>query len=70
MAVRHRIAFLANPLARDVAAVFVVKAAIVIAAALFVFGPAARPAVDAAAVKARLLLPAVATPAEKVTGHD
>lgn len=45
---------LKNPLARDVTVVLVVKTMIVIAAALFVFGPSQRPAVDAAAVDARL----------------
>jgi hypothetical protein len=43
-----------NPLARDVTVVLVVKTVIVIAAALFVFGPSQRPVVDAAAVDARL----------------
>jgi hypothetical protein len=43
-----------NPLARDVTVVLVVKAMIVIAAALFVFGPSQRPVVDASAIDARL----------------
>jgi hypothetical protein len=41
-----------NPLARDVAVVLAIKTAIVLAAALFVFGPRQRPVVDAAAVEA------------------
>ncbi len=45
---------LTNPLARDVTVVLIVKTVIVIAAALFVFGPGQRPTLDAAAVDARL----------------
>jgi hypothetical protein len=43
-----------NPLARDVTVVLAIKTMIVIAAALFVFGPSQRPVIDAAAVDARL----------------
>ena len=46
-----------QPLARDVAAVVAIKTLIVIAAALFVFGPAERPHVDAAAVEALIAPP-------------
>ena len=46
-----------NPLARDVTVVLVVKTVIVIAAALFVFGPSQRPHVDAAAVDALISSP-------------
>ncbi len=41
-----------NPLTRDVAIVLVIKTMIVIAAAVFIFGPGQRPTVDAAAVQA------------------
>jgi hypothetical protein len=41
-----------NPLTRDVTVVLVIKTLIVIAAALFVFGPGQRPHVDAAAIQA------------------
>jgi len=41
-----------NPLARDVAVVLAIKTVIVVAAALFVFGPRQRPVIDAAAVNA------------------
>jgi hypothetical protein len=44
-----------NALARDVTVVLVLKTAIVIAAALFVFGPSQRPRIDAAAVDQRLI---------------
>jgi hypothetical protein len=40
-----------NPLARDVTVVLVIKTLIVIAAALFVFGPSQRPNIDAASVR-------------------
>ena len=40
-----------HPLAREVAVVVAIKTAIVIAAAIFVFGPSQRPVVDAAAVE-------------------
>ncbi|HVY20649.1 MAG TPA: hypothetical protein VHA70_11320 [Bauldia sp.] len=43
-----------NPLARDVTVVLVLKTVIVIAAALFVFGPSQRPYIDAAAVDQRI----------------
>jgi hypothetical protein len=46
-----------NPLTRDVAVVVAIKTAIVIAAALFVFGPRQRPVVDAAAVANLLASP-------------
>ncbi len=46
-----------NPLARDVTVVLVIKTVIVIAAALFVFGPSQRPAIDAAAVDALISSP-------------
>jgi hypothetical protein len=51
-----------SPLARDVTVVLVVKTIIVIAAALFVFGPSQRPVIDAAAVDARLLTTEVPAP--------
>jgi hypothetical protein len=47
-----------HPLAREVAAVVAVKLAIVVAAALFVFGPKQRPAVDDAGMQVRILGPA------------
>jgi hypothetical protein len=53
---------LKNPLARDVTVVLIVKTAIVIAAALFVFGPGQRPVIDAAAVDARLTVNQDTTP--------
>jgi hypothetical protein len=40
-----------NPLARDVTVVLVIKTLIVIAAAVFVFGPSQRPNIDAASVQ-------------------
>jgi hypothetical protein len=46
---------LAHPLARDVFVVIVVKLAVVIAVAVFVFGPAQRPRVNADAVESRLI---------------
>jgi hypothetical protein len=45
---------LAHPLARDVFVVILVKFAVVIAVALFVFGPKQRPHIDAGAVEWRL----------------
>lgn len=48
---------LKNPLARDVAIVVVIKTIIVIAAAIFVFGPASRPVIDGAAVEALISAP-------------
>jgi hypothetical protein len=42
-------------LARDVTVVVTVKIAIVLAAALFVFGPAQRPRIDATTVETRIL---------------
>jgi hypothetical protein len=50
------------PLVRDVTVVLVIKTIIVIAAALFVFGPSQRPHIDAAAVDARLMTSEVPTP--------
>ncbi len=44
-----------NPTVRDVAIVLVVKTLIVVAAAIFVFGPSARPHVDAASVSALIV---------------
>jgi len=46
-----------NSLTRDVAVVVAIKTLIVIAAALFVFGPRQRPVVDAAAVANLLASP-------------
>jgi hypothetical protein len=51
-----------NPLTRDVTVVLVVKTIIVIAAALFVFGPGQRPHIDASAVDARLMTSEVPSP--------
>jgi len=36
-----------HPLARDVAVIFAIKVALLVAAGVFVFGPGQRPAVDA-----------------------
>jgi hypothetical protein len=52
---------LRHPLAREVAIVVAVKTAIVIAAAIFVFGPKQRPVIDAAAVEALIAPPPAAT---------
>ena len=46
---------LAHPLARDIFVVIIVKLAVVIAVALFVFGPTQRPHIDAGAVESRLI---------------
>jgi hypothetical protein len=45
----------AHPLARDVFVVILAKLAVVIAVALFVFGPTQRPHIDAGAVESRLI---------------
>ncbi len=44
-----------HPVTRDVVVVVAVKLAIVIAAALFVFGPAQRPRIDVGAVRERMI---------------
>jgi hypothetical protein len=44
-------------LARDVLVAFVVKTALVVAAALFLFAPSQRPTVDAGVVASRLIGP-------------
>ncbi len=44
-----------RPLARDVLIAITVKLTVVIAAALFVFGPGQRPKIDAGSVEARLI---------------
>ena len=44
-----------HPLAKDIAIVVVAKMTLVIAAALFVFGPSQRPKIDATSVEARLI---------------
>lgn len=54
---------LRHPLAREVAVIVAIKTAIVIAAAIFVFGPKQRPVVDTAAIEALLGAPAAPTPA-------
>ena len=46
---------LKHPLAREVAIIFAIKAALVIAAGLFVFGPGQRPAIDAQVAQEHLL---------------
>jgi hypothetical protein len=51
-----------HPLAREVAIVVAIKTAIVIAAAIFVFGPKQRPVIDAAAVEALIALPPATIP--------
>jgi len=38
---------LKHPLAREVAIIFAIKAALIIAAGVFLFGPGQRPAIDA-----------------------
>jgi hypothetical protein len=58
-----------NRLAREVATVVVVKTAIVLLAAFFVFGPRQRPTIDATAVEQHLMaLPAVSAFERK--SHD
>ncbi len=44
-----------HPLARDVMVVVAVKLTVVIAAALFLFGPGQRPRIDAASIETRLI---------------
>lgn len=44
-----------HPLARDVLVVIAIKLVVVIAAALFVFGPGQRPKLDAGSVETRLI---------------
>ena len=46
---------LSNPLSKDLALVIAVKLAIVIAAALFVFGPRQLPKIDAGSIETRLI---------------
>jgi hypothetical protein len=53
---------LRHPLAREVAIVVAIKTAVVIAAAIFVFGPKQRPVVDTAAVEALIVPPPVTIP--------
>ena len=48
-----------HPLARDVAVVIAIKTVIVVAAALFVFGPAQRPVIDRAAVETLFASPSM-----------
>ena len=46
---------LKHPLAREVAIIFAIKTALVIAAGLFVFGPYQRPAIDAQIAQQHLI---------------
>ena len=59
-----------RPLARDVAVIVAIKAAIVIAAAIFVFGPKQRPVVDTAAVEALFAPPAAVITDARNRAHD
>ena len=43
-----------HPLARDVAVVFAIKIALIVAAGVFVFGPRQRPAIDAQSTQQHL----------------
>jgi hypothetical protein len=61
---------LSHPLAREVAIVVAIKTAIVIAAALFVFGPKQRPVVDAAAVEALIVPPLATIPEVRSTADE
>jgi hypothetical protein len=51
-----------HPLAREVAFAVAVKLMVILAAALFVFGPGQRPRIDAASVRERLIGVSPATP--------
>lgn len=53
---RYQVAMLKHPLAREVAVVVAIKTALVVAAALFVFGPKQRPVVDPDSVRMLLLV--------------
>jgi hypothetical protein len=55
LAARDTCSMLAHPLARDVFVVIAVKLVVVIAVAMFVFGPTQRPHMDAGAVESRLI---------------
>jgi uncharacterized protein HemX len=46
---------LKHPLAREVAIIFAIKAALIIAAGVFLFGPAQRPAIDAEIAQQHLI---------------
>jgi hypothetical protein len=51
-----------HPLARQVAFAVVVKLMVILAAAVFVFGPGQRPRIDAASVRERLIGTSKAAP--------
>ena len=54
-----------HPLSRDLVLVMAVKLTIVIAAALFVFGPGQLPRIDAGSIESRLIGDAGAGPTQK-----